>query len=769
MITTRESINYQFSLIFGYSNSNDLIVGDVVGPGKLTRKKVQELAIDVVKFLRMYNAVLRDYSGSELFSIEFALYNYDEKDSQLKIYPKSMILIPGKFKDCESLILALKPETGYLDIHKSKESIDDISRLFFEVEEYTDHPDLSLEQKEQVSQKFATRFSIKLYGDLIEDKWNKKLIGVSTSLPTEKEMLSSYAQINSDVEILWHKRPREFVIDNPSFQKIQTPFKEQSAIEHMKYSISEPSANFIVENTLKLGTNLINLSNTGTIDESQDHIISYLINTIEKDLEGIKEPHTVNWLLSYCEKQLNELVSYTNKFVNYTKEFLITGEMGDLEILLEKFKNFIQEKGKMENEDYTDITALAQDSIRQSVIQKSDLRVVEFSSIITYFGMILNNSFKLLRTTFPKYLARRRLKTLINELVDKLENDFENEQKPAKVLGNKLIQKFRLFLLNQIEINPIMQAEIIRFNERELIKEFNNLVNQNLELFFEDLELNISDLVSFAEVMMEKNLDIIKPHIEKFNSFSNELHFLLSYILRYTTINRYLKDEPDAEISDPVNFANRFHRFLEKRIGGINLAWKIYILEWIKDYAKQFFKMETPKGWTLKEVYEDFINYFEEREHKEQQADNFLDFLDIYIVSVPNEQERIGLLEFFKQYELSIEIKTEFPKYIKQKIEGIINSLDIPEEENLPINFTSLGEDDSFYNYIKESELKYFSKLIPRPLSLILRHNLSNEENELFKADLFHVLNFRFWGEKKLQINISNNFKEVYREWIRQL
>ncbi len=168
MITTRESINFQFSIIFGYSSPNDLIVGDVVGPGKLTRKKVQELAIDVVKFLRMYNAILRDYSGSELFSIEFALHNYDEKDSQLKIYPKSMILIPGKFKDCESLLLALKPETGYLDTHKSKESIDDISRLFFEVEEYIDHPELTPEDKEKISQKFATRFSVKLYGDLIE-------------------------------------------------------------------------------------------------------------------------------------------------------------------------------------------------------------------------------------------------------------------------------------------------------------------------------------------------------------------------------------------------------------------------------------------------------------------------------------------------------------------------------------------------------------------------------------------------------------------------
>ena len=118
MITTREAINYQFSIIFGYSSpkDDDLIVGDVIGPGNLTREKVKELSKDVIKFLRMYNAILRDYTGSELFSIEFSLINKEMINkpgkSDVRIYPKSMILVPGKYKDSESLLLALKPETG---------------------------------------------------------------------------------------------------------------------------------------------------------------------------------------------------------------------------------------------------------------------------------------------------------------------------------------------------------------------------------------------------------------------------------------------------------------------------------------------------------------------------------------------------------------------------------------------------------------------------------------------------------------------------------
>ena len=73
MITTRESINYQFSLIFGYSSPNDIVVGDVIGPGKLTKEKVNNLSKEVILYLRMYNAILRDYTGSELYSIEFEL------------------------------------------------------------------------------------------------------------------------------------------------------------------------------------------------------------------------------------------------------------------------------------------------------------------------------------------------------------------------------------------------------------------------------------------------------------------------------------------------------------------------------------------------------------------------------------------------------------------------------------------------------------------------------------------------------------------------
>ncbi|MBK5134053.1 hypothetical protein JJE00_06460, partial [Candidatus Bathyarchaeota archaeon] len=343
MITTRESINYQFSLIFGYSSPTDLIVGHVIGPGKLTKEKVNELSQEVIKFLRMYNAILRDFAGSEVFAIEFELYNFDEKDARTNIYPKSMLLIPGRFKDCESLLLALKPETGYLDPHKSRDSINDISKLFYEIEEFTNRPELETARKIQVFEKFATRFSKKLYGDLIEDKWNKKLIGLSVSLPTEKELLSTYASIRSDVDFLWNKRPIEICFSNHKFERLKSPYSGKSMIDHLKYAISEPSANFIVEKTLTLGTNLLKLANTGTIDEIQEEIISYFITKLKEKLTMTKEVQSSEELISKFELILSDLGNNADNFTRNSRNFLTTGEIGNISEILDKFKRYIMD------------------------------------------------------------------------------------------------------------------------------------------------------------------------------------------------------------------------------------------------------------------------------------------------------------------------------------------------------------------------------------------------------------------------------------------
>ncbi|MHA1478559.1 MAG: hypothetical protein ACTSPU_10200, partial [Promethearchaeota archaeon] len=634
MITTRESINFQFSLIFGYSSPTDLIAGDVIGPGKLTKEMVNELTKEVITYLRMYNAMLRDFAGSEVFSIEFELYNFDQKDAQVKIYPKSMVLIPGKYKECESLLLALKPETGYLDPHKSRESINYISKLFYEVEEFSNHPLLEPQKKIQVYNKFATRFSKKLYGDLIEDKWNKKLIGLSVSLPTEKEMLSTYGSIRTDVNYLWNKTPIEIKFSDQKYDRLKSPYIGKSTIDHLKYAISEPSADFIIEKTLILGTNLLKLANTGTIDEIQEKVVSFFVVKIEESFSKNQELFSGVEIIPYMEKKLTDFNIKVDNFIKISKNFLTTGEAGNISELLEKYNSFIINNSEENIDIYRALSELAINSISLSITSEENLRASELRSVINYFAEVLKNSINSLRNSFPRYLSRRRLNTLTSRFIRILHEKFENEQKPSKILGQNILSKFKQHLLSQIEINPIVLLKVGAFNEDILNKEFIKLVNNSIKSFFGSINLTISDLIAFAEVQMEKDSKLINSHVKKFERFSNELKYLLSYILRYTTINRFLKEEPDGEISDPVTFANRFHRFLEKRIGAIDLNWKTYMLEWIKDFAKNFFNIEEIRDWSLDETLFEFIKYLEKRESVEQEPETFLKFLDKYILRI---------------------------------------------------------------------------------------------------------------------------------------
>jgi len=87
-------------------------------------------------------------------------------------------------------------------------------------------------------------------------------------------------------------------------------------------------------------------------------------------------------------------------------------------------------------------------------------------------------------------------------------------------------------------------------------------------------------------------------------------------------------------------------------------------------------------------------------------------------------------------------------------------------EKLLPVDFLIFEKYETYYEYVNNVYLKYFSRLIPRPLTLILRHNLTNEEKVLFKGELFHVINFKFW-HNNVRFELSDNFKEVYRDWMK--
>lgn len=760
MLTTREAINFQYSLIFGYASprNEEIVVGEVIGPGFLTKNKVKELSYDVIKFLRMYNAIIRDYCGSEVYSIEFELYNV----ANLNIpFPKSMLLLPGRYKDCESLLLALKPETGQMNMHKSRISTDRVSNLFFEIEDFGDHPQLNNNEKELFLNKFASRFALKLYGDLLENRWNKKLIGLNESLPTEKERLNKYIDIRSKSDILWTEKPPKVNINDYKFRKVASSFEGKLQIEHLKYKISEPSANFIVEKTLELSSDLFNLANTGTIDETKEQIILFIVDTLKDNLQGIDSPYLVKEFIRKINELLKGIDVYFQDFLKYSREFLTSGNKGDIEKLLGTFIEYVCEKGISCKNDFEEISKIAINYFNQSIIEKIKLRAIDLSSGVNYFSELIKSSFDLIKNALPKYLARKKLMELQSDFISNLKKKLEKEQKPAKILGYQFVDNYQNFLKNIIEVHPLIVKSSGFYDDKSLNDAFHIILKENLEDFFNKFKLNISDITSFAEEEMEKDSNDIKQHIENFKKFSSEIHFLLSYILRYTTINRFLKTHSVEELDDLENFFDSFSRFLEKRTGGINLAWDKYMLSWIEDFIGKIHEDMIKNKLDFIETFEQFINYLEYRENYEQQAENFLDFLNIYIAEVKNPVQKPLLLEFFKQYEFCMDIKDEFPQYLKRMIKNEIDEFNFLEIPKLPLSYFKIKNGDTFISYLRDTELKYFSKLIPRPKSIILRQLLNTTEKEFFSGDLYHVFSFKYL-KSIMEIEVNDNFKRVF-------
>ncbi|MBN1800722.1 MAG: hypothetical protein JW891_04405 [Candidatus Lokiarchaeota archaeon] len=765
MITTREAINYQYSIIFGYisSKNDEITVGDVIGPGNLTREKIINLYHEVIKFLNTYNAILRDFTGSELFSIEFLLLNKDsvkkEKQERLGIFPKSMILLPGQYKESECLLLALKPELGILDVHSSKNSIDEISKLFSEVEEFIDRPDLENDQKNRLRQKFASRFSKKLYGELIEKKWDKKLIGLIGSEPTGKNYIHTYATNSSNITIKWHKKPREVILKNSRFKKQHMPLKNKIGIDYMRYLISEPSMNFILENTIKFGIDLFDLCDIGTLDEIQDKFVSYILSKIMQDIEPINKKKYISDVDSLLRQMLTKMNMYSNKFLQYSNEFLISGERGGLKDLKDKYWFYVKEKGKLEGIDFELLLEIAQTLINQSVNKKKELRASEFRSILNYLGEIFKKTYDNILNSLPNYLMRRRLAQFIQIYANNLKDNIKEPDLNINPLIDEYIELLKEILIEKSDSNFHYEIEN-PLEEHILIERLKDVVKQSIRPFINNLNLSPEKHIDLIKEKFEPSYSI-GDYIDNFKKFPGQIRFLTSYITKYSSINRFLTEQMYSNIKDPVTFSSHFHRFLERRVGGIDLYWKEYILNWIQDYAKQFFKEKDNDKRDLCEIVEDFLDYIDIREETELKLEGFLKIISTSIEKISNAEKKAGLEIFYDLLKKNITHgKILFEKVINMVLETI-NVFEIKENPDFNLDI------DSFYEYLKKSELMYYSQLLPLPSSIILKQKLSEQEKDLFSEDFYHVINFKYWHDR-IKIYISNNFKTVYKEWVKE-
>jgi hypothetical protein len=769
-LTTIEELQKQLTLILGFSGKENLDVGEIIGVGKLTKEKTHELVLKVLEYLNAYNAMLRDYSGTEIYSIEFELKNFMPKRESLKLLPESMILIPREYKETNSIILALTYTTSLLDMDKSQNSVANISKLFFEILEMVDRPDLNHHEKIAVLTKFAKRFASKVQGELIERTWNKKLVGIRTASVDDDVNLESFGEVQSKYKIKWNQTDREIQTESPTFRSLQFTMSEDQKLNHLKWQISGPSGYYIAQKTIDLGAKLLTIANTGSLNEVQVGIIKTIVEELDTRLSKISHHCSNEEILIEIKRNLREIKDIFIEFHQRMNKFLRSGYNNSLTNITKKIKNLFGDVDPSRKKCIAEILKTQIGLINECSFKNIDhVRLVEISPSVNYFNQMMEASFTLLDPNIERFLSYTHFLRLFYRYIENLYAEFNLEQTPAKSLGDRYISKFAEHLIIQLHERIINNPFYIRYDRTLLNEEFKNLVQIAVENYIDEIPIHPEDLIRFTEIMLAKHQDKVSHHLTNLKKATGQLEFLLSYILRFNTLNRFVKGIDEEKGAGSQDISYKFFQFLRKRIGGLDVEWKYYLLELIAQYQQDLRSKPDSESWSKFTHLSNLIEYLRNSIQKNIAPDRFINVLDSYIAKIEDSVEKEIMLLVFEQYEYSLGIIEEFPAYVKQKLLKILAQLPytmepLPTTQYLnpqfesteALNLTKIHSKLDLFNFVYEYEMKYFSKLIARPVCL----KLINRDQTEFEQPLIYSMDFKFW-ESFYKVSMSNNWFQI--------
>lgn len=779
-LTTSEEIQKQLSIIFGFSGREEIKVGEIVGVGNLTRGKVSELILQVLSYLNEYSALLKDYLGTEIFSMEFELKFFSNEKHNLKLLPKSMILIPGEYKENSILLIALTKELSLLDVNKAKNSINDLGKLFFEVEEVVERPELNKKEKTAVLSNFANRFAYKIQGQFLEGKWNKKLVGIKRSSPTENQNFKTYLSLQSKYSINWNSLNRNLISETAKYSNENLSISENRLFEHLKWSISGPSGFFIVKKSFDLGAQLLRIANIGSVNEYQEKIVRVLIDKIGSSLRSLNKIIDFEKEIIEFKILIKEIYNFLSIFEKKLNSFLKSGVSGDLASIFSKLDSFVVFENSGNSEISINLVNILKDLIKSNEFKnEKSIILVEIESSINYFIRLVLLSQKIIENNFERYFSYIYYQKLYKKLLSSIYSEISFEEIPVKALGGRFIARFSEELSKNINENTINQNKYKKFDRNLLKKEYYKIVEKTLKLVG-DLPVYTDDLINFAEIMLGKHASDFKMHFTHLKEARSQFNFLLSFLLRNSTLNRFLNEISEKDIFDPISLSELFYDFMRKRIGGLNLYWKEFILNLIKSFGENYQKQyeeDSDKGinWSKYKLVNEFLRYFSDKIKDLTIPSKFIEVINYYISSVSSQSDREFLQLVLEQYEFSLDIIDDFPNYLKQKIFKILNNLDFSvlpmmtadylhaphlkiKNEYGTSHIIKINEVNlDLFDFINEFELKYFSKLIAVPSKIILKN--INDSNS-FVNPLYYELSFTFW-EKFFKLNISDNWHQI--------
>lgn len=172
------------------------------------------------------------------------------------------------------------------------------------------------------------------------------------------------------------------------------------------------------------------------------------------------------------------------------------------------------------------------------------------------------------------------------------------------------------------------------------------------------------------------------------------------------------------------------------------------------------------------------MDYVSNRVKKDTSIDGFIEPMKNYLdkIAMSNIQLK-DLVEIYYTYIEGLEIINEFPDFLRQivyislesfqrfpnsylakKLIGPVRS----NEEMLSTVIQDMREsfkiEKSFYGFVVEEEMKYFSSILPFPKLLILK---SAEPLSPSKIKIDHILEFQNLKDKFVKVSISTNFDKI--------
>ncbi|MHA1561667.1 MAG: hypothetical protein ACTSPA_06025 [Promethearchaeota archaeon] len=778
-LTTSDELHKQLTVIFGFSGQLDIEVGEIIGIGKLSEHETKKLTQSVLRFLNNYNSMLKDYAGCTLYSIEFELENLGKRNL-VSLMPKSMLFIPGTYKDCNTLMLLLAPEMSLVDYSKSRKAVDDLGKLYFEVEEAIDRPELEKEQRREVLKNFAKRFALKLQGNVIKGKWNRKMIGITSGI---KEDL--YLSVNIKKEVKW--KNKEIVPLKSNFSVSKLKMMNNEKFDFMKHWLNQSTSVVIAKNTCKLTANLLQLANTGTISETQKQILIAFLKSFIDYSEQNKKLVSFDQFKKEIESFYKIFEQYMENFKVKSTNFIKSGELKPLnEINSLYLKELTVEETTSVNEKCVNylakITHNHISTTKYRYHSKEKVRASEFANPILNIDQNTQLVLKKIKNSVPFYIQQYLFDSFFSNLLELLQKEFDLiHNKPIKALSVKYLEKYEKYLNNQLEKS---YSQILATNQKNIYLKFKEIAKNTIGPFINSVNIEIKDLVDFCNIILSDNLEM-QPYLDHLMKFQDEIEFLWGFILRSSTFQRFLKEYPGEEIFDPEHFANRFIEFLQKkRLGGLQLKWKNYIFQWINTFKYEFqpkyIKDKEEKIiWPKTKIISSFIDFIGKKVEEETTIQGFLNPLKRYLdnIAMSNIKNKF-VLEILEAYKLSLEIVQQFPDYLRQVFNKAIENRqeklfpqtisayigDIPDlnkilSEEIEEKSQFMALKRSLYSFIIETELKYYSKLIAKPKQIILQ----NIDNKLFqKKILQHRIEFDTLGDNYMKMSIFSNFKDVY-------